>query len=87
MVIYKTNTGMKMINIIRFRFKPERSTFLAFGLGILAIVFSLLLNLLPNDLGHWIFRIIFQISIVGIILSLIYFQYLNKKTHKNYAGL
>ena len=61
---------MKINNILHVRFKPNRITFFATGLGILSIFFSLMLNIYPTDLGHWIFRIIFQISIVGLIIPL-----------------
>ena len=61
---------MKIKNILQVRFKPNRITFFASGLGILSIFFSLMLNIFPTDLGHWIFRIIFQISIFGLIIPL-----------------
>lgn len=61
---------MKINNIFQVRFNPDRNTFFAIGLGIVSILCSLLLNIISTDIGHWIFRIIFQISIVGLIIPL-----------------
>ena len=58
------------MKITKLKFTPSQDTYIAFGLGVLSIIFSVLLNYFPTDLGHWIFRIIFQISIIGIIIPI-----------------
>jgi len=75
---------MKIKNILQVRFKPNQITFFATSLGILSIFFSLMLNIFPNDFSHWIFRIVFQISIVGIIIPL---YLLSKNNDLKMAGL
>ena len=61
---------MKIIDIIKPKFNPNQNTFIAFGLGILSILFSVLLIYFPTNWGHWAFRIVFQISIIGIIIPI-----------------
>ncbi len=75
---------MKLNNILRFEFSPNKDTYIAIILGLLSIAFSLLMIFFPTNFGHWIFRIIFQISIVGIVIPL----YLMSKNGKlKEAGL
>lgn len=75
---------MKLIEIFKLKFEPTKYTYTAFGLGILSILFSYLLIFFPTDTGHWILRIIFQISIIGIILPIFL---LSRKGELQMAGL
>ena len=80
----ETNKKMKINKILRFKFSPDKDTYIASILGLLSIGFSLLMNYFTTDFGHWIFRVIFQISIVGIIFPI---YLLSKKGKLKEAGL
>lgn len=61
---------MNVKPIFTIRFAPTRSTALAAGLGVLSVVLSIMLNLFPTEAGHWVFRVLLQISLIGVVVPL-----------------
>jgi len=75
---------MKIKPIIQIQFKPRRITIIATGLGIISIILSFMMKVFPTDIGHWLFRIVSQISVAGLIIPL---YLLFKNNDMRMAGL